>query len=331
MITAAIVGLGWWGKKLTASIAGSDKMQFGLGVEPDRATAETVGASVDFPIVDTYEAALADDRIDAVILATPHKLHDAQIAAAARAGKHIFCEKPLSLTKAGAEASVAACAARNLVLGIGHERRWEPPVADALQAARTGVLGTLLQVEANFSHDRFTKLDAANWRLAPDNAPAGGMTATGIHVFDLATAMLGEAETAFASAEGLASAMPNGDTACAMVKYKSGAVAFVSALSATPFISRFAVYGSKGWIEIRDKAHVENPRGWIVQKCFEEDAVDIQDLPAAQPVRDNLEAFADAVAGVAPYPIKPDEMVRNTAVMQAVFESAATGKQVAVP
>ena len=125
--------------------------------------------------------------------------------------------------------------------------------------------------------------------------------------------------------------MPNGDTACAMVKYKSGAIAFVSALSATPFISRFAVYGSKGWIEIRDKAHVENPRGWIVQKCFEEDVLDVQEVPATQPVRDNLEAFADAVAGVAAYPIKPEEMVRNTAVMQAVFTSARTGAQVAVP
>ena len=192
-------------------------------------------------------------------------------------------------------------------------------------------MGTLLQVEANFSHDRFTSLDANNWRLAPDHAPAGGMTATGIHMFDLATAMLGEADTAFASAETLASTMPNGDTACAMVTYKSGAVAFVSALSATPFISRFAVYGSKGWIEIRDKAHVEAPQGWLVQKCFKENEIEHQDLPVAQPVRDNLESFAKAVAGTADYPIKHEEIIRNTAVMEAVFESARTGKQVTVP
>jgi len=331
MINAAIIGLGWWGKKLSASIAGSQEMTFILGVEPDAATAPAVAPTVDFPIADSFDAALADDRIDAVILATPHTLHDEQIAAAAAASKHVFCEKPFSLTKAGAEASVAACKARDLVIGIGHERRWEPPIADALEAARSGVLGTLLQVEANFSHDRFTKLDAGNWRLTPDNAPAGGMTATGIHVFDLATAMLGEADTALASAETLASAMPNGDTACAMVKYKSGAIAFVSALSATPFISRFAIYGSEGWIEIRDKAHVESPRGWLVQKCFKEDEIEHQDLPAAQPVRDNLEAFARAVAGKADYPIKPEEIIRNTAVMEAVFESARTGNQVPVP
>ncbi len=331
MINVAIVGLGWWGKKLTASIAGSDKMTIVMGIEPDADTAAAVARTVNFPILDNSDAALVDEEVDAVILATPHNLHDKQVRAAAAAGKHVFCEKPLSLTKAGAEASVAACRAGNLVLGIGHERRWEPPVADALNTVRSGTLGTILQVEANFSHDRFCKLGSENWRLAPTDAPAGGMTATGIHMFDLATAMLGEADTALASAETLASTMPNGDAACAMVKYKSGAIAFVSALSATPFISRFAVYGAKGWIEIRDKAHVENPRGWIVQTCYEEDAIVVQDVPAAQPVRDNLEAFADAVAGVADYPIRPDEMVRNTAVMEAVFESAKTGKQVTVP
>ena len=116
------------------------------------------------------------------MLATPHSLHEAQIAAAVAAGKQVFCEKPLALTMAGAEKAVALCRDAGLVLGMGHERRWEPPIADMLAKADAGTLGRIHQIEANFSHDKFLALDRDNWRLKADQAPAGGMTATGIHL-----------------------------------------------------------------------------------------------------------------------------------------------------
>ncbi|WP_289460261.1 Gfo/Idh/MocA family protein, partial [Klebsiella pneumoniae] len=72
-----------------------------------------------------YAEVLADPSIDAVILTTPNSLHTAQVAAAARAGKHVFCEKPLALTQAEAAASVAICAKHGVQLGLGHERRFE--------------------------------------------------------------------------------------------------------------------------------------------------------------------------------------------------------------
>src|SRR5207245_421472 len=83
-----------------------------------------------------HQEAIQHPGVEAVILATPHSLHAEQIERAVAAGKHIFCEKPLALTKSGAEAVVAACAKNNLVLGMGHERRWEPPVAQLLDMAR---------------------------------------------------------------------------------------------------------------------------------------------------------------------------------------------------
>jgi predicted dehydrogenase len=331
MIEAAIVGLGWWGNKLAQVAQGSRHVRFTLGVEPDPATAGRARDAFGFPVAADYAAALSEARVQAVVLATPHALHEDQIAAAAEAGKHVFCEKPLALTRASAERSVARMGAAELVLGIGHERRFEPPVAEALGAARAGELGPLLQVEANFSHDRFTLLDAGNWRLSKDMAPAGGMTATGIHMFDLATAMLGEGAFALTSSETLASEIPNGDTTCALVKYKSGATAYVATMLATPFISRFAVYGRNGWIEVRDKAHVEAPEGWILLRAGADGAVTRTEVPNAEPVRDNLDAFARAVAGEADYPITTAEMIANTAVMEAVFRSAESGGIEPVP
>jgi len=326
MIEAAIVGLGWWGTKLADVARTSRHIRFVLGVEPDAATAKQAGEAFGLPVVPDYARALNDSRIQAVVLATPHRLHDDQIADAAAAGKHVFCEKPLALTKAGAERSVGRCREAGLVLGLGHERRFEPPVAEMLRAVRAGELGTVLQVESNFSHDRFTRLEAGNWRLSKDNAPAGGITATGIHVLDLATAMLGEGAFALASSETLASDIANGDSTCALVKYRSGATAYVAAMLATPFISRFAVYGREGWIEIRDKAHVEAPAGWTVLRAGADGTVTHTDVANTEPVRDNLEAFARAVAGEAAYPIATDEMIANTAVMEAIFRSAESGR-----
>jgi len=77
---------------------------------------------------------------------------------------------------------------------MGHERRFEPPIVDILQKASGGHLGRILQIEANFSHDKFMTLNKSNWRLDPQEAPVAGMTATGIHLTDLSVKLLGAAK-----------------------------------------------------------------------------------------------------------------------------------------
>ena len=230
-------------------------------------------------------------------MATPHSLHGSQIEAAVAAGKHVFCEKPLALTKAGAEKAVRLCRDAGLVLGMGHERRWEPPIADMLAKADAGELGRIHQIEANFSHDKFLALDRDNWRLKADQAPAGGMTATGIHLLDLSVRLLGPAESVLCICEQLSSDLPQGDTVAAYVKFRGGGTSYVSASLANPFMSRFTVYGSKGWIDIRDKAHVEAPDGWIVTSAMAGGPITTVEVPPAEPVKDNLVSFARAVRG----------------------------------
>src|ERR1700722_17257721 len=84
------------------------------------------------------------------------------------------------------------CREAGLVLGMGHERRFEPPIVDILQKASGGHLGRILQIEANFSHDKFMTLNKSNWRLDPQEAPVAGMTATGI-LTDLSVKLPGAA------------------------------------------------------------------------------------------------------------------------------------------
>lgn len=322
-VKVAMIGLGWWGKKMTAVLqSATGEIEVVCAAEPNPAGAEFAAAN-GLAYYKTDAEALNHPGVEAVVLATPHSLHAEQIARAVAAGKHVFCEKPLAHTRKGAEEAVNACAAKGLVLGMGHERRWEPPVAEMLEAARTGKLGRILQVEANFSHDKFLSLSADNWRLNAAEAPVAGMTATGIHLTDLAAALLGPARDVRVSCENLGSSFPQGDTMSAHIRFKSGGTAYVSATLVTPFVSRFAVFGTKGWIDIRDKAHVEAPDGWIVTSAMAGGPITVTEVPKAEPVRDNLIAFARAVRGAAPYPITGEELVNNISILEAIIASAA--------
>jgi predicted dehydrogenase len=95
---------------------------------------------------------------------------------------------------------------------------------------------------------------------------------------------------------------------------------------ATPFVSRFALFGSSGWVEIRDKTHVENPTGWLMTRAMTGAAPVTVDYATATPVLTNLEAFADAVSGAAAYPIPQVQMLRTIGALEAVFRSARSGQ-----
>src|SRR5262245_36163499 len=104
MIRAAIVGLGRWGRSLVASMQGKSKdLRFVLAHTRTRATAEDFCRAQGLALVDSYEQLLADPNVDAVVLATPHSVHESQIIAAAMAGKHIHVEKPITLDRASAD------------------------------------------------------------------------------------------------------------------------------------------------------------------------------------------------------------------------------------
>jgi predicted dehydrogenase len=326
-VGAALVGMGWWGKKMLSVLgAAPSEIRVVRAVEPNLDTARALCAEKGVPLTADYSDALSDPAVEAVVLATPHALHGAQIASAVAAGKHVFCEKPLALTKANAEKAVHLCRDAGLILGMGHERRWEPPIAALLAQADAGELGRIHQIEANFSHDKFLALARDNWRLRADQAPAGGMTATGIHLLDLSVRLLGPADSVWCVCEQLSSDLPQGDTVAAYVKFRGGGTSYVSASLGNPFVSRFAVYGSKGWIDIRDKAHVESPDGWIVTSATIGGPITTEEVPPAEPVKDNLVSFARAVRGTETYPITAAHLINNIALLEAVFASARSGK-----
>jgi len=322
MLKVGLVGIGWWGGTLLRVLSGSSDIKIVVATDVDSSKAATA-AEYGARFVADFEAVLADPEVEGVVLCTPQQFHADQIIAAATRGKHVFCEKPLCLTRADAERAVAVCKEHNRVLGVGHERRFEPPVVDLVNRIKAGELGTIVQLEANFSQDKFLALAPGNWRISASN-PVGPVTATGIHLIDLATAILGPAERVLISNKTLATKFENGDTLGMFLNFKNGSNALLSAILTTPFDGRLAVYGSNGWAEVRDKAHPENSEGWTATYVIRGKERETIDYVAAPAVRYNLEAFARAAKGGEPYMISTDQMIDTVAALEAVFESNTT-------
>src|SRR5712691_11805036 len=321
----AVCGLGWWGKTIVPLIKGSSKLRVVKTVDPDPA-AGAFAAKEKLPFTQQFEDALKDPQVQGVVLCTPHTLHTEQIVRAASAKKHVFCEKPLSLSRADALRALEACNRNKIALAVGHEKRFEPPIQELMRMAKSGELGTLLQIEATFVQDKFLSLPAGNWRLSAKEAPAGPMTATGIHLLDLSVGVFGPAERVFANVRQLGSQLVNGDTLGILVSFKSGGNALLSAILATPFDGRFAVYCNKGWVEVRDKAHPEAPQGWTLTVCRRGGEKAVREYAPAKAVLANLEAFAEAASGGAPYPVPQEQMIANVTALEAIFKSAASGR-----
>lgn len=329
MINAAIVGLGWWGRTIARDLSQSSLIRPVLGIDPLE-SGQTVATQLGMRTSSRFEDALEDPDVEAVILCSPHRFHADQIVAAAKAGKHVFCEKPLCTTGAEVERAVTAVKDAGVHLGIGHERRFEPSVMDVRKRFAAGEFGTALQIEANFSQDKFLALPPDNWRLSPTESPVGPLSATGIHLVDLSIAFFGRPKEVWARLSTRGSSFANGDTLAITLAFENGATALLSAILATPFVGRLAVYGSQGWVEIRDRTHPENPTGWDVTVVRRGEEPVTQFAPPHPAVRDNLESFARAVSGESPYPVTLDELVATVRTFEAITRSATSGRIEAV-
>ncbi len=325
MIRAAMIGLGWWGRHMVNSIKGSDKLEIvrlaARRPERHRDFAEETG----IPLLDNYEKVLKDSDVDAVILVTPHSQHEDQLHAAIAAGKQIFCEKPLSLTKASAERMVTAARDAGLIMGVGHERRFESTMEEIERIVSSGEIGTHMHVEANFSHDIFATVDADNWRGSQEEAPAAGMTGMGVHLTDLFISMLGPVEAVAAQAAKRVLDLPTGDIVTVQMKFESGATGFVGAISSTPYYGRFTVFGDKMWVEARDDSHPQHGGKTHLITCGKGGVQHSQTFPAKDPVRANLEEWADAVLHGSEYRFKDEQRIGNVAVLEAIAKSVESG------
>jgi predicted dehydrogenase len=325
VIKTAVIGLGWWGRTIVQSLADSPSIRPVLGVDPDATNRQALAAS-GFATSAHIEVALSDPSIDAVVLCTPHRLHARQVIRSARAGKHVFCEKPFSMNADAAAEALEAVTTAGVRLGIGHERRFEPAIQELQQRCHDGELGVPLVLEGNFSQDKFLALPADSWRLSASEAPAGPLSATGIHLVDIAISLFGWPAQVYARLSTLATQFANGDTMTITLGFRNGQTACITAVLTTPFLGRLCLLGSQGWMEIRDRSHPEDPQGWDVTTVRRGADPQVSFFPPHASVRANLERFAAAITDGADYPITLTEIRANVACIEAIMRSIGSGR-----
>ena len=273
-----------------------------------------------FKLAHSLDDALSDRQIEGVVLATPHALHEQQTLKVIAAGKNLFCEKPLTMTGEGAKRIIAACRRAGKVLGIGHERRFEPAFEEVQRLVSEGALGKILLMDANVSHDNFRRLAKDNWRLNPESAPAGMMTAVGIHMTDLFIKLAGPPQEVRARSARLIFQPPAEDFVSADILFRSGAVGSLTALSITPFYARFTIYGDAGWVEVTSEANVDQGKPTTLTHVDHKGRRSIV-YEAADTVTQNFEAWADAVQGKTSYRFTDDELIENIRIFEAIVKS----------
>jgi len=325
VISAAIVGLGRWGQNLVECVQGkSEKLRFTAGVARTKEKARAFAESHGIALVDGYATALADPKVDAIVLATPHTQHAEQVVAAARAGKHVFTEKPFTLTSASAEAATRACADAGRVLAVGFNWRFQPALQEIRRMLQDGRLGRLLHIEGNFNGPSVYRFPREHWRQQREEGPAGGMTGRGCHVVDAMLYLAGRIDSVFAQSERLALDYGLDDTTSMLFKFKNGATGYLGTFIATAEGWRLQVFGSKGWAKAGSIPHLHT---WSLTTCMVNAQPTVIDYPQQSTERAELDAFADAIERGTPYACAPEDALHGVAVFEAVLKSAQSGRR----
>jgi predicted dehydrogenase len=322
MIEAAIVGLGRWGKNFVESVQDkSERLRFVRGVDtaPDRL--RDFAAHHGFSLCTDLAEVLADPAIKAVVLATPHSLHRPMVEAAARAGKHVFCEKPLALNTVDAAAMIAACRRAGVVLGIGHNRRLWPSMQELKRIAASGELGEILHIEGHFSNEHSNNT-AGTWRDSPAESPGGGMTGAGLHILDAFINTLGPVRRVRGQLVVRKPPPVPRDVATVLFEFANGASGMLATVRASPFYWRVHVFGDKGSAESIGEHELLLHKSNAPPRRLVLDPVDA--------LREELEVFADAIEGRREFPVTASDMLATVATFEAVVRALETGATVDV-
>ncbi|HSV24854.1 MAG TPA: Gfo/Idh/MocA family oxidoreductase [Xanthobacteraceae bacterium] len=324
MINAAICGLGRWGQTLVTAVQGrSNRIRFIRGVVRDSAPARDFTCEHGLVLTTALAEVAGDPEIDAVFLATPHSLHVEQVIAIARAGKPVWCEKPLALSRTEAGRAVAACRDAGVPLGCGYNRRCFPSMRELKRIVDGGTLGDILHVEGHFSNEYSTRLVPYGWRDDPTESPALGMTGCGLHVLDALVNLAGPIRRVHAKACVSKPPPDPRDVVAVMTEFESGATGLMATVRASVPFWRVHVFGAKGDAEARDEGHLRI--GYIGAPATEHNFAPVDSLLVL------AESFADAVEGRTPFLISPRQLIDVTAAFEAVIRSLDTGAPVDVP
>ncbi len=311
MINAAVIGLGRWGQSIVNAVQGkSRRLRIIRGVSKEPEAVRDFAAARNFELSTEFAEAVADPRVEAVMLATPHSLHVDQICAVAAAGKPVWCEKPLALTRAEAERAVSACHKAGVVFGLGNNKRCFASMRELKALVDAGVLGDILHIEGHFTNEHSTRV-TGGWRDDPNESPGGGMTGAGLHLLDAFVNLAGPVAKVEARLFARKPPPDPRDVAAALVEFTSGATGLLATVRAGPMFWRMHVFGTKGWAEaLGETTLIAAPMG---------KAPETRTYPQVDSLAVLLEAFGESIETGTPFPVSTAQMLDTVSAFEAVI------------
>lgn len=324
-VRAGIIGLGRWGKTLVEAVSRESSIRFVAAVSRTPLSIMEYCDNNGMQVFASLDDMAQNEGVDAIVIATPHSLHFEQIMLCARAGKHVFCEKPFTLNTAEARRALDTLASKNLKAGIGHNRRLAPNTQVLKNDLETGRLGSPIHIDGIFNVDLSQAI--GNWRNNRDESPAGGMTSLGIHVVDAFIYLLGRISSVRTISRHTSLPLDIDDNTHVTINFENGCTGRLTTIAATPMLWRLSLFGNAGWAEAEGFDIYR-----FIPSAGKPEAVRYEghDYPAPQTIAATLEAFAADIEGGAPFPVSPDEIYHATAVLEAIIQSAESGQEVEI-
>jgi predicted dehydrogenase len=322
MIEAAIVGLGRWGKGIVEAAQGKSKrLRFVRGICKEPEQLADFARTHNFTLGTELGDAIADPKVQAIFLATPHSLHVDQISAVAAAGKPVWSEKPLALTRAEAERAIAAVTKAKVPFALGNNKRCFASMRELKRLVTDGVIGDVLHVEGHFSNEHSTRV-MGGWRDDPRESPGGGMTGAGLHLIDAFVNLAGPIASVDAKVYSRKPPPDPRDVAAALVQFESGATGLLATVRAAPMYWRIHVFGTKGSVESRDETTLTLS---LIGKQPE-----VRTYPQVDSLAVLLEAFAETIETGKPFPVTTADMLDVVGTFEAIIHSIGEGRPVKV-
>ena len=209
-------------------------------------------------------------------------------------------------------------AAFRVALGVGQNRRLWPSIVKLKEVVSSQEFGTIMFAEGSYSHDILANTPLDNWRSAPEETKAGGMTGMGIHLLDGFSFLAGPMTRVSALSTKRILPFASGDTTQAMLAFRNGATATIATSLKTPgFVWSLAVYGAQMWAESLSETRVTT--------CRRDGKPETVEMPQTNHIGANLDSFAAAALAQGQFQIDDAGIVHTVAALEAVFNSAEKG------
>ena len=292
----------------------------------ERGKAEDLARTLGIPkAYGSYEELLADDGIEAIYNPLPNQLHVPWSIKAAEAGKHVLCEKPLSLTVAEARKLLAVRDRTGVKIGEAFMVRTHPQWLRARELVASGKIGQLRSAVGFFS---YFNNDPSNIRNQPE-CGGGALMDIGCYPVQTSRFMFGEEPSRVLGLIDRDPQMKIDRLTSAILDFPSGQAVFTCSMQLVPY-QRSHFLGTRGRIEIEIPFNAPNDRPC---RIFVDDGRDVvgsgivaQEFPACDQYTIQGDVFSRAVRGEADVPVSLEDAVRNMAVIDAIFRSANSGK-----